>query len=326
MKKVFITGATGLVGSFLVKKFLDNGYSITALKREYSDISLVKEFLDQIFWIEGDVLDNESLEIGIKDAQIVIHAAAIVSFNPKDKERMFRTNVDGTANMVNMSIKLKTPRFCFISSIAALGRNEETNTIDEDTKWKESELNSNYSISKYQAELEVWRGIEEGLNAVIVNPSTVLGPGDWNRSSSTIFKYIFDGLPVYPRGSISIVDVRDVAELTYILIHNKTNERYILNNQSIGYKEFFRSIASKFNKRTPFIQATNVMNQIAWRVESVLNILFNHKPIVTKEIAKLSKLNAVYLNNKVIRETGFHFRDMEDSIEWCCSELLVKYL
>ncbi|MBY0424921.1 MAG: SDR family NAD(P)-dependent oxidoreductase, partial [Cytophagales bacterium] len=178
MSIVFITGATGLVGSFLAKKFLDNGYQVRALKRKESNISLVEAFYDKIEWIIGDLLDAESLETGIKGADIVIHAAAIVSFNPRDKEKMFQNNINGTANMVNLAIKLKTPRFCHVSSIASLGRNEEIATIDENTKWKDSELNSNYAISKYLGELEVWRGIEEGLNAVIVNPSTVLGPGD----------------------------------------------------------------------------------------------------------------------------------------------------
>lgn len=325
MKKVFITGATGLVGSFLAKKFLDENYQVSALRRENSDLTLVTNFSNQIEWIIGDVLDYEVLEMGMSGVDIVIHAAAIVSFNPRDKDHMFNININGTANMVNLAIKLKIPRFCFVSSIASLGRIEGTNEIDENTKWKDSDLNSNYAISKYKAELEVWRGIEEGLNAVIVNPSTVLGPGDWNRSSPVIFKYVYNGLPVYPKGIMSTVDVRDVTEMIYSLTLGNSNERFILSNIAVDYKELFTKIAKGFNKRPPFIRTTNLVNQITWRVEYVLNLLFNHEPMVTKEIAKLSRLNAVYLNNKVIQQTGLKFRDLNESLEWCCKEFLNKY-
>ena len=325
MNKVFITGATGLLGSFIAKKFLDNGYQVTALKRQHSDLSLLSGYDQKIDWIIGDVLDNAALEKGISEAEIVVHAAAIVSFNPRDKEQMFRINVEGTSSMVNLSVKLKTPRFCYISSIAAIGRNEGTDIIDENTKWKDSELNSNYSISKYQAELEVWRGMEEGLNAVIVNPSTILGPGDWNKSSTVIFKYIHRGLSIYPNGTISLVDVRDVTDFAYALIHSNVNERFIINNLAVDYKDFFTKIAIRFNKRPPRFRTTNLINEIAWRAEHLLNILFNHDPMITKEIAKLSRLNAVYLNEKVILQTGLQFRNMHSTIEWCCKEFLHKY-
>lgn len=321
---VFLTGATGLVGSFLASKLLHDGYDVKALKRNHSSLELVKSFSNQIQWIEGDVLDADALEKGIQGSDFVIHAAAIVSFNPKDKEHMMKINVEGTKNMVNLCLKLGTPRFCFVSSIAALGRVEGTDRIDEETKWKDSELNSNYAISKYQAELEVWRGIEEGLNAVIVNPSTILGPGDWNKSSTVLFKFVDKGLPFYPTGTMSVVDVRDVVDMTISLMISNVQGRYILSNTAVGYKELFGMIAHGLGKKPPYIQTQHWMNQIVWRLEYVMNILWNHDPMVTKEIAKLSKLNAVYINTKVTETTGLPFRPVKDSIAWCCQHFVAK--
>lgn len=217
---IFVTGANGLVGSFIVRQLLDKGESVRALKRETSDLSLIQAFEKQIEWIEGDLLDYDILNEALKDVDYVIHTAAIVSFDPNDFQDLYITNVEGTANLVNACLANSIKKICHLSSIAAIGKNNKEAKISELTKWENSEQNSHYAKSKYLAELEVWRGIEEGLNAVIVNPTIILGPGDWEKSSAKLFKQVWKHSSFYPNGFFHYVDVRDVSTICILsLIH-----------------------------------------------------------------------------------------------------------
>ncbi len=197
---IFITGSNGLIGSFVIRQFIEQGYAVRALRRVNSDLSLLADITHRIQWVEGDLLDPLLLHQTIQPGDIVIHAAAIVSFSAREYEKMRKVNVEGTANVVNVCLQRGVKKFCFVSSIAALGRENHFHSIDESTKWEDSELNTVYAQSKYLAELEVWRGEAEGLPAVIVNPSVVLGPGDWRRSSTQLFKYAWDEHWFYPAG------------------------------------------------------------------------------------------------------------------------------
>ena len=198
---VLVTGGAGFVGAYVVRDLIRHGYVVKALRRKavipfYIDADILR----QVNWIDCDILDIFALEEAMKNTDAVIHTAAKVSFHEKDRHELFATNVEGTANVVNMALEHNVKRFIHVSSVASLGKRNNGSVVNEDSKWQENKLNTNYAVSKYYGEMEVWRGIAEGLNAVIVNPSTILGYGDWNSSSNALFKNAYNGFPWYTNG------------------------------------------------------------------------------------------------------------------------------
>ena len=319
---IVITGCNGLAGSFIARKFLQEGFKIRALKRAGSDLSLIADIASDIEWIEGDVLDLAQLSAAMQGADAVIHAAAIVSFVPADRENMLKVNVEGTSNVVNSCLATGIKKMCFVSSVAAIGRKKNVWQVGEESQWEESPYNSAYAKSKYLAELEVWRGIAEGLPAVIGNPSVILGPGNWHKSSAKLFKYIWDEKPFYTAGSMNYVDVRDVADIIFKLINSEiTSERFILNAGSIKIKDLFGKIAAAFGKKKPAIQVTPFMAQIAWRLEFLRSLISRSSPLITRETALLAQKDYFYTNQKVQQTLQYTFRNLEDTISWTCRKL-----
>jgi nucleoside-diphosphate-sugar epimerase len=258
----------------------------------------------------------------MKGVDKVIHAAAVVSFSPHSQNEMLKVNVEGTANVVNTCLEAGISKFCYVSSVAAIGRKKHQLEVDEHTQWEESPYNSYYAKTKYLAELEVWRGIAEGLPAIIVNPSVVLGPGDWNKSSTQLFKYIWDERPFYTAGSMNYVDVRDVADIIFKLIHSEIqSERFILNAGSIQYKDLFANIAEKLGKKRPTIKINSLLAEIAWRVEAVRSWFTSSSPIITRETALLAQKQYRYSSQKVQQKLQYSFRYLDDTIDWTCSKI-----
>jgi dihydroflavonol-4-reductase len=331
-KKILITGITGLVGNFTARHFLKSGFQVVGLKRVNSDLSLIQDIENQIVWFEGDILDILGLEEAIGNVDYVIHAAAIVSFAPKDRDKMFKTNVEGTINVVNICLEKKIKKLCFVSSVAALGRKmpNENNTnhvikIDEKATWEENELNSNYAKSKYLAEMEVWRGQSEGLDSVIVNPSVILGEADWNKSSTKLLKYVFEEHKFYPEGNLNYVDVLDVADCIYQLItSNISDERFILSAGQITYKEFFEKVAPRFNKKAPSTLLGKSLTGIVWRLESIRSFFKGNAPLITKETALSSSYSFEYSNDKIKNALNYTFRNFDESLDRICKNLLQK--
>lgn len=319
---VFLTGITGLVGSFIADFLVHNGYQVKALIRNATN----QHYLNpNITFIEGDLLDPLLLNQEIDGCEYVIHCAAIISFSSNKINDMMLVNIEGTKNIVNASILNKVKKLIHISSIAAIGRDPKTLTITENAQWTESTLNTNYAKSKYLSELEVWRGIEEGVDAIILNPSVVLGVGNWNKSSSKFFKYVFDEKPFYTKGNINIVDVRDLAAIVVkALSSTKTNERYIVSNAVVTYKSFFDQMAERFNKKSPQILVTPWMAAIAWRVEGIKAFFTQKEPLVTKETAHQSRSAFVYVNEKVIADFNHQFIPLSDTLDWACKAYLAK--
>lgn len=323
---VFVTGANGLLGSHICRKLIAENFKVTALKRKNSDLSLLQDISHKIEWVEGDIMDQFLLEKQLSGAEAVIHCAAIVSFNKKDAGLMHKINVEGTGNVVNLCLKLNIPRLIHISSIAAIGRSKRVAQIDENTKWESSEFNTNYALTKYKAELNVWRGICEGLNAVIVNPSIVLGPGDWERSSARIFKYVWEAKSFYPSGSMNFVDVRDVANIVSQLMKSEIRgERFILNGGNISYRSAFAKIAAHFNKKQPFIKANKALLAIAYLADQIKSTVTGKPAVLNKETIRLSSMNFNYNNNKILNILNYKYKSAEDTIAWTSSEYLKKY-
>ena len=285
---IAVTGANGLLGSFLMKKFFHEKQPAVGLVREQSDLSLVDDFKHHVTWRNGDLLNTASLEDALKDVTTVIHTAAMVSFNPREKEKMMEANVIGTRNVVNAALHLNIPRLIHVSSIAALGRVKNLDVVDETNKWVDSPLNSSYAISKYLAELEVFRGKEEGLQTLIVNPSVILAGANWNKSSAQLFKYVWNENKFLTDGALNVVDVRDVTEIIYRFLNFPFNgERFIVNGEMISFKDFFNKIALEFNKKAPSITLNkNLLKIISFMsfspsFFSLLNSAINTMPFST---------------------------------------------
>lgn len=332
-KNILITGITGLVGSFVAKRFLEAGYQVIGLKRSSSDLSLIKDFESKITWKDGDILDVMFLDEVMENIDLVVHAAAIVSFAPKDRDRMFKTNVEGTANIINSCLVKGVKKICFVSSVAALGRkipveanNDAWVSIDEKSTWEESPLNSNYAKSKYLAEMEVWRGFSEGLETVIVNPSLILGEANWAKSSTQLFKYAYDEHLFYPQGTLNYVDIIDVAESIFQLTtSNISGERFILNAGTISYKDFFEKVAQLLNKKPPRKLISKFLTGIIWRLEAIKSYFTGNAPLITKETVLSASHHFYYPNDKIIKYLNLNFKNLDNTLERICLTLKTKY-
>jgi dihydroflavonol-4-reductase len=330
---ILITGINGLVGSVIAAKFLKEGYTVRGLIRPNASLELLEAIKHKIDFIEGDILDVLSLENAVKGVDYVINTAAMVSFSPKERKQMFKVNVEGTANVVNACLSEKNvKKLCHISSIAALGRPETllknpNIEINENQKWEESAINSNYAKSKYLSEIEVWRGQSEGLNTVILNPSVVLGAGEWDKSSTQLFKYVWDGNLFYTQGSLNYVDVEDLAKITVkMTLSEISNQRFVVSGGKVTYLSFFTKIAQRFNKKAPrFLLKTSLIN-ILWRLEALKAFLTRKSPLITKETSLSSQMNITYPSDKLMAALGFKFKTLDETLDLVCENLMKKSL
>lgn len=315
-RTILITGATGLVGSHLLRYLHQAGFTrLRALRRPDSELSLLGRLDDQIDWRVGDVLDADVLEAAMEGVDVVFHCAGLVSFQPRDHEALFRTNVQGTANMVNAALYQQVDQFIHVSSIAALGRSRNGQTIDETTRWERSPFNTRYGISKFQAEQEVWRGHAEGLSVAILNPAIILGGGDWSKGPARFFPLIADGFTFYPSGNSGFVDVRDVVQLLVLLMQKNINgRRFIANAGHYSYREFFQHIAHYLNTSPPSVPVRSWMAEIAWRWSALQSFFTGQPPFLTRETARQSQRTFYYDNTRSLEELDFTYRDLEATI------------
>jgi nucleoside-diphosphate-sugar epimerase len=322
---IAVTGATGLLGSSIIRKLLEDGEQVIAIKRKESDTSLLNDVLNKITVRDADILDPVALSDALQDVSVVIHAAGLVSFQPRDKKRLYETNVQGTRNIINTSLQHNIKKFIHVSSVAALGRPKDVEQLDEKQKWAESPFNTVYAESKYFAELEVMRGHEEGLEVVIVNPSVILGPGDWNKSSSKIFDYVWRERSFYSDMSINYVDVKDVTRAIIQLMNNGVDgERYILNAGNISCQLLFEKIAKNFKKKPPTIRVGK--NLVLWlaNLEQLRSLITGSTSLITKETAQLAKSLVTYNNQKIKNKLNFEFQTIDETLKWCCEYYMKK--
>ncbi|HEY5746844.1 MAG TPA: NAD-dependent epimerase/dehydratase family protein [Chryseolinea sp.] len=322
---IAVTGANGLLGSFLVRKLVEKNEVFVALKRKGSDTSLLNDIADKITWRDADVLDAQAIDEAFHDVTHVFHTAAAVSFNPRRAKEVLNVNALGTRHVVNAALVNGVKRLVHVSSVAALGRQKDQNLITENNKWVDSPLNSVYAQSKYLAELEVFRGQEEGLSSVLLNPSLILAPADWTRSSAQLFKYVWDEKPFYMDGFLNYVDVRDVADLSYRLLnHPVQGERFIASAGKISYSDFFSSIARKFNKKSPGIKVSKGVLSVMAAVEAVRAKIAGVEPLVTRERARLAGTEFLYESTKIRNTLNFEFQPIDETLQWCCEYYMEK--
>jgi len=326
---ILVTGGTGLLGSHLLFDLAQKGLKVRAIKRPASNTGMVRKvfsyytahpdlLFENIQWVDADLLDFGAMGDAMQGVSEIYHAGAVVSFYPRDHKAMLKINIDGTANLVNLALEQKVQKFCYVSSVATLGRAENNGICDEETYWKPSSKNSVYSISKYGAEREVWRGMEEGLNAMIINPSVILGPGFWNDNSG-LFRLVWEGLKYYTRGVNGYVDVRDISSSMIGLMEKEIfGERFVCSADNLSYQEFFILVAKYLNKPAPTVNVPPAMTALAWRVEALRSVLTKSKPEITREMAITTSQVYRYSNEKLKKTLGFNFIPAEESIRDVC--------
>lgn len=320
---ILVTGGTGLAGSHIIKQLIKEGKKVKALYRSEIPADLATE---KVTWVKGDILDVIGLDEVMEGVEQVYHCAAIVSFNPKRKHNLFKTNIEGTANVVNAALLAGVKKLCFISSVAALGKIKDGKKINEQMAWTEENNTSNYGKSKYLAEVEVWRGIAEGLQAVIVNPAIILGAGNWNDGSTKIFKTAYNEFPWYTEGATGFVDVEDVANaMIQLMGSNISGEKFILSAENKPYKEVFTLIANAFSKKEPHRKVSRLLANIVWRADAIKSMFTGKYPLLTKETAASAQAVFLYDNSKLTTVLpSFAYTPVEATIKRVCAELKEK--
>ncbi len=315
---ILVTGGAGLLGAALITELLADGKKVRAI---YNKTPLPNFNSNNLEQLQCNILDVVGLEEAMAGIDQIYHCAAIVTFNPKRKMEMFKINIEGTANVVNIALEAGVKKMLHVSSVAALGRIREDELINETMNWTEETSNSNYGQSKYLAELEVWRGIGEGLNAVMVNPVVILGAGDWNSGSSKLFQTAYNEFPWYAEGTTGFVDVRDVVKIMMQLMESDiTAQRFIVSAENRSYRDVFSLMAKAFNKKPPHKIVTPLIAKIVWRLEALKSLFTKQDPLVTKETAKTALAKVNFDNSKLKKYLPqFNYRKIEETIAETCA-------
>jgi len=331
-----VTGATGMLGSHMLAELIRRGEKVRAFyhsgkKRAFVHKTLSLyipesgKIMDNIDWVLGDVLDTGSLDAAMEGVTRVYHTAGIVAFGQVSKKTMFETNIRGTGNVVNACLEHEGVKLCHVSSIAALGDTYDGSLIDESCMLKPDKKTTDYARSKFKGELEVWRGIHEGLTAVIVNPSVILGPGMWNSATAAFVDRVYKGLSFYPAGTVGYVDVRDVTRAMYMLMNSGiTGERFILNSENLCYKDFFTIIATELGKKPPAHKITPWLGTAAVAGDFLRALVTVAPRQVTMQALRIASETTLYSNEKIRKQLGFEFTSVKEIVKMMCEVYLGK--
>lgn len=323
---ILVTGGTGLVGAHLLLHLAENEVGIRAIYRNKKSIEKTKSLFqlyqkqalfNKIEWLQADIIDVPSLEIAFQDITHVYHCAALISYNPSDEELLRKTNIEGTANIVNFCLAYNIKKLCHVSSIAALGDlKPHEKQITEETEWNPEALHSDYAISKYGSEMEIWRGQQEGLNAVIVNPGVIFGAGFWNQGSGLFFSGIKKGVPFYTNGITGYVGVTDVIKIMIQLMKSDiAGERFAIVSENLSFKEVVFKIAENLNVKKPTREAKPWMTSIAWRLDWLKSTIFGAKRQLSKYSANSLHSSEYISNEKIKNALDFEFQDIDTVIK-----------
>jgi len=323
---ILVTGGTGLVGAHLLLHLIENEESVRAIYRNLESKQKTKDLFslykktalfEKIDWIQADIIDVPSLEIAFEKAEYVYHCAALISFDPKDEHLLRKTNIEGTANIVNFCIAKAVKKLCFVSTIAALGDlKENEKIITEEAEWNPEKPHSDYAISKYGAEMEIWRGQQEGLETVIVNPGVIIGPGFWEQGSGLLFKKVANGLSFYAKGITGFIAVPDVVQVAVRLMKSEhSNERFTLIAENISFRNLLNSIADSLNVKRPSIHASPLLVNILYRIDWFFSNILGKKRKLDKAIANASYAQNWYSNEKIKTALSTEFLDIHQYIK-----------
>jgi len=326
---ILVTGGTGLVGSHLLYKLISDNKKVKAIYRRPHKLESVKTVFSyysddfetlyaKIQWVEADINDIPSLEHAFKDITYVYHCAAFVSFEPDKYYQLRKINIQGTANIVNLCIANKVKKLCYVSSVAAIGKDINSESYsNEETHWNPEEDHSVYAITKYGAEIEVWRGSQEGLDVVIVNPGIILGPGYWKSGGSgSLIRQIYNGMPYYTTGVSSYVDIDDVITVMTKLMNSPIkNERYILASENLSFYDFQSRVAKALKVEPAKKEASKFILELGWRLDWLNHKLRGKRRRLSKQLAKTVRSKRYFDNSKIKQALNFEFTPIEDSIQ-----------
>jgi nucleoside-diphosphate-sugar epimerase len=330
---ILVTGSTGLVGSYLLLDLTRKGYPVRALYRKEEKISRVRhlfdmnmdraqEQFDRIRWIKGDILDIGSLEEAMSGATDVYHTAAILTFNSRKGREMINNNLQGTANVVNMALQNNIRKLCHVSSVTTLSPSVHQHTVTEESPWKSVRNQVPYAVSKIESEREVWRGIAEGLNAVIVNPGIILGHGDPLRDSGRLIPSMSRMTRFYTSGITGMVGVRDVSRAMIQLMESSiSGERFILNAENVSYKRLLKMVASGLGKPRPSVRIPAAALEISWRLDHVRSLLTGREPFITRAIARSAHEKTYFNGEKITRYLPFQYTPIEEVVREVCEQI-----
>jgi len=322
---ILVTGGTGLLGSHLLYELLLENKLVKAIYQKTSDLNAVKKVFSyyttevealykKIIWVEAELNDIPSLKEAFNEITFVYHCAALVSFNPSDYQKMRNVNICGTSNIVNLCIDNSIKKLCFVSSIATIEKGNKK-TTDETEPWNNTAYKSGYAITKFGAEMEVWRASQEGVEVVIVNPGVILGSGFWKKGSGKIFNLINNGFKFYTEGITGFVGVKDVVKIMRELMRsNIKNERYVVVAENLSYKNIFFLIADSLNKKRPGIKVNKLLSEVLWRLDYLKSKLTRSNPVMTKNNARSSHSKTYYSSNKIKSAIDFEFENIEKTI------------
>ncbi len=320
---ILVTGGAGLLGTALIEQLLAEGKTIRAI---FNKTPLPDFHHHNFMQVRANILDVIALEEAMTGVDEIYHCAGLVSFSPKDEQLLYKINVEGTANVVNAALNAGVRKIIHVSSVAALGRIREGQTIDETMQWSADTSNSKYGHSKYLGEMEVWRGIAEGLDAVVVNPVIILGTANWNEGSTKIFRSVYEEFPYYTEGVTGFVDVRDVAKAMILLMQSEVSgERFIVSAENSTYRNIFHLIARAFGKKPPHKKVTPLMAKLFWRLQAFKSLFTGASPLITKETTKTA-LAKVYFDNSKLLKTfpAFSYRSLEETVSFTAKALQQK--
>lgn len=323
---ILVTGASGFLGQHLITSLTSKGKKVRALYYNHPPKDHLLH-LPNVTWMQCNLLDIFEVEDAMNDIEEVYHCAAIVSFETADKDYILHFNVEATANIVNEALERNIRKMVHVSSIASLGRSEGEKPITEAEEWEESKYNSLYSQSKYLAETEVWRGIGEGLNAVIINPAIILGEGNWNEGSARLMKVVHGEFPFYTKGVNGWVDVTDVVKAMIMLMESEiNNERFIVSAGNYTYQDIFTKMARALGKKPPQIPAGKLLSGLVWRWNAVKKLLWGAKSSVTKETSVTAQKRSYYNNEKLLKSLpGFYYQPIDYTINRMAERFLKDY-
>ena len=329
-KKIFVTGGTGLLGSHLLFSLANSRENVRATYRQKKKIEIVRkvfsyycadpgELISRIEWVESDLANIDSLKNLMNGSEHVYHCAATVSYESSGRAALIRNNTELTARIVKSCLETRTAKLCHVSSVAAVESATEDRMTDESLKWNDSIHHNAYAVSKYLSEMEVWNAIRKGLNAVIVNPSIILGPGFWDNGSGLFFSRTAKGMLFHSSGVKGYVDVRDVVKSMITLMDSPADgERFIISSENISIKELFSMIARGLNVRRPFISVPEILAGPAKAGINLLTKIRGKEGVITADIVNAAFSKIFYDNSKIRMTTGISFIPVRQAVGEIC--------
>ncbi len=323
---ILVTGSTGLVGSHLLYKLVSSNEKVRATYRAERKLANVKSvfatytsnyeaLFKTIEWVKADLLDIPALSEAFIDVSYVYHCAAFVSFEPDKYQTLRKTNIEGTANIVNLCLSNTISKLCYVSSIATTGNAIHNEEITEDTVWNPEDDNSIYAITKYGAEMEVWRATQEGLNVVIVNPGVILGAGIWRYGTGSFFKKAHKGFKYYTSGTIALIAVEDVVSIMIALVKSDiVNERFLLIAENWSYKQFLQTLSKSVHVKPPEKMASSWLLNLAWKLDWLKTKLTGKRRQLTKHIAASLSTETAYGSHKIKKALNYKFKPIDETI------------